>query len=56
MRSVLGLGLVVVLSIAIFLFASLAFAQGGATGAITGTVQDPTARPKPAWATRSTSR
>ena len=39
MRSVLGLGLVVVLSIAVFLFASLAFAQGGATGAITGTVQ-----------------
>jgi hypothetical protein len=43
MRSVLGLGLVVILSIAVFLFASLAFAQGGATGAITGTVQDPTA-------------
>ena len=43
MRSVLGLGLVVVLSIAVFLSASLAFAQGGATGAITGTVQDPTA-------------
>jgi hypothetical protein len=43
MRSVLGLGLVVILSIAVFLLASLAFAQGGATGAITGTVQDPTA-------------
>jgi iron complex outermembrane receptor protein len=43
MRSVLGLVLVVVLSIAVSFFTSLAFAQGGATGAITGTVQDPTA-------------
>src|ERR1700758_2132175 len=40
MRSVLGLGFAAVLSIAVSFFASPAFAQGGATGAIGGVVQD----------------
>jgi hypothetical protein len=40
MRSLLGLVFAVVLSIAVSFFASSAFAQGGATGAIGGVVQD----------------